>query len=224
MDFKSVIVGLGNPGEEYERTRHNIGFMFVDVLLAMAGERRNMQLEALEESGDYRLWRVKFAGAYRLLAKPMTYMNLSGRAVSKICGRHGLTPDQVLVAHDELDLAFGRMKIKKGGSDNGHNGLKSIGECLNTPDFHRLRLGIGRPADRFADISRWVLNPFPAEDAGHLPAILAHALKGVDILYRRGAGFATQHINGFSLEKPAEGPDGADAPPSPMPTADDSAR
>ena len=203
MEYKSAIIGLGNPGEEYVRTRHNVGFMLVDALLAMAGERRNMQLAPLEESGDYRLWRVKFAGAYRLLAQPMTFMNLSGRAVSKICGRHGLSPDQIMVAHDELDLPFGRMKLKKGGGDNGHNGLKSISECLNTPDYHRLRLGIGRPADRYGDISRWVLEPFPAEDEAHLPDILAHAVKGLDIFYRRGAGFATQHVNGFSLEPPA---------------------
>ncbi|MEF2230271.1 MAG: aminoacyl-tRNA hydrolase [Pseudodesulfovibrio sp.] len=224
MEYKSVIVGLGNPGEQYERTRHNIGFMLVDALLSLAGERKNMLLAPLEESGDYLLWRVKFAGAYRLLAKPRTYMNLSGRAVSKICGRHALAPDQVLVVHDELDLPLGRMKLKKGGSDNGHNGLKSIQECLNTPDFHRLRLGIGRPADRFGDISRWVLEPFPADDAAHLPAILAHALKGLDILYRRGTGFAVQHINGFSLEAPEGSENSAAGPTAAETTTDDSAR
>jgi PTH1 family peptidyl-tRNA hydrolase len=201
MDYKSVIVGLGNPGEQYEATRHNVGFMLVDHILSVAGERRNMHLERLEESGDYDLWRVKFAGAFRLLAKPQTYMNLSGKAVSRICGRHGLTPDQVMVAHDELDLQVGRLKLKKGGGNNGHNGLKSIEECLGTPDFHRLRIGIGRPAQPHADISAWVLAPFPAEEAAHLPAILAHSVKGLDIFYRRGPAFAVQHVNAFGLEK-----------------------
>jgi len=202
MDCKSAIIGLGNPGLKYEPTRHNVGFMLVDHLVAMAAGRKSMHLERIEESGDYALWRVRFAGAYRLLAKPMTYMNLSGKAVARICGRHGLTPDQILVVHDELDLPFGRLKLKKGGGNNGHNGLKSIEEHLDTPEFFRLRVGIGRPAARFADISAWVLEPFAETDAVHLPAILSHAVKGIDILHRRGLAFAVQHINGFTLDTP----------------------
>lgn len=200
MEYKSVIVGLGNPGPKYERNRHNIGFMLVDHLLSLGGERKSMRLERIDESGDYELWRVKFAGAYRLLAKPQTYMNLSGKAVSKICGRHGLKPEQVIVVHDELDLPVGRMKFKKGGGNNGHNGLESIQECLGTPGFHRLRLGVGRPQEQFKPIKDWVLEDFTQDDASHLHEIIAHAVKGLDIFYRRGAGFATQHINSFSLE------------------------
>ncbi|WP_243545357.1 aminoacyl-tRNA hydrolase [Pseudodesulfovibrio tunisiensis] len=198
MDYKSVMVGLGNPGEKYAATRHNFGFMLIDSLLSLAAERRNMRPERLEESGDYELWRVKFAGAYRLLAKPQTYMNLSGKAVSKICGRHGLTPDQVVVAHDDLDLPFGRMKFKKGGGTGGHNGLSSIDECLGTNAYHRLRLGIGRPDQPHPDITNWVLGSFADKDVEIIPEILSAALKGLDIFYRRGTGFATQHINGFS--------------------------
>jgi len=204
MDYKGVIVGLGNPGPKYEKTRHNIGFMLVDHLLSVAEGRKNMRLEKIDESGDYELWRAKFAGAYRLFAKPQTYMNLSGKAVSKICGRHGLKPEQVMVVHDELDLPVGRMKIKKGGGNNGHNGLASIQECLATPNFFRLRLGVGRPQEKFKDISDWVLEPFKEEDVRHLPDIIRHASKGLDIFYRRGVGFATQHINGFSIEPPDE--------------------
>lgn len=203
MDYKSVIVGLGNPGPKYEQTRHNIGFMLIDHLLSMAEDRKNMRLEKLDESGDYDLWRVKFAGAYRLLAKPQTFMNLSGNAVGKICGRHGLAPEQVVVVHDELDLPVGRMKLKKGGGNNGHNGLESIQERLNTPDFFRLRLGVGRPVDKY-DISQWVLEPFLPENAEHIPEIIAHASKGLDIFFRRGMGFATQHINGYSLPEPPQ--------------------
>ena len=214
MDCKSAIIGLGNPGPKYEMTRHNIGFMLVDRILSMAEKRKNMRLEKIDESGDYELWRVKFAGAYRLLVKPQTYMNLSGRAVSKICGRHGLSPEQVMVVHDELDLPVGRMKLKKGGGNNGHNGLESVQDSLNTPDFFRLRLGVGRPADRFKDISQWVLDPFSDEETSHLPEILDHALKGLDIFYRRGIGFATQHVNGFSIALPeGEGePSSAEGP------------
>jgi len=202
MDYKGLIVGLGNPGPKYEETRHNIGFMLVDHILSIAEGRKNMRLEKIEESGDYELWKVKFAGAYRLLAKPLTYMNLSGKAVSKICGRHGLTPEQVMVVHDELDLPIGRMKIKKGGGNNGHNGLESIQDSINTPNFYRLRLGVGRPQDKYKPISDWVLEPFLPENAAHLPDIIGHASKGLDIFYRRGVGFATQHINSFSIEPP----------------------
>ena len=205
MDYKSVIVGLGNPGPRYEDTRHNIGFLLVDHLLRLAGERKSMRLEKIDESGDYELWRVKFAGAFRLLAKPMTYMNLSGKAVSKICGRHGVRPEDVVVIHDELDLPVGRMKFKKGGGNNGHNGLESIQESLGTPGFNRLRLGVGRPEGPHKDISDWVLEPFDAQAASHLPEIIAHAAKGLDLFFRRGMGFAQQHVNSFSLpEEEAE--------------------
>jgi len=204
MEYKSVIVGLGNPGPKYEDTRHNIGFMLIDSLLSMGEARKNMRLERIEESGDYELWKIKFAGAYRLLAKPQTYMNRSGKAVAKICGRHGLSPDKVMVIHDELDLPVGRMKLKKGGGNNGHNGLASIQEFLNTPSFYRLRLGVGRPDDKYKPISDWVLEPFLPENASHIPEVMAHASKGLDIFYRRGAGFATQHINSFSITVPEE--------------------
>ncbi len=202
MDYKGVIVGLGNPGPEYETTRHNIGFMFVDHILSLAKGRKNMRLEQIDESGNYELWRVKFAGANRLLAKPQTYMNLSGKAVAKICGRHGLTPEQVMVVHDELDLPVGRMKLKKGGGNNGHNGLESVQESLTTPNFYRLRLGVGRPQEQYKVISDWVLEPFLPKNVQHIPAIIEHACKGLDIFFRRGAGFATQHINSFSIEEP----------------------
>lgn len=204
MDYKGVIVGLGNPGPKYEDTRHNIGFMLVDHLLRLAEDRKSMRLERIDESGDYELWRVKFAGAYRLLAKPMTYMNLSGKAVSKICGRHSIKPEDVVVAHDELDLPVGRMKFKKGGGNNGHNGLESIQERLGTPAFYRLRLGVGRPTEEFKGISDWVLEPFDDNVAKNLPEIISHAAKGLDIFYRRGLGFAQQHVNSFALPQ-AEG-------------------
>lgn len=201
MDFKGAIVGLGNPGPRYETTRHNVGFMLVDHLLRIAADRKSMRLEKIDESGDYELWSAKFAGAFRLLAKPMTYMNLSGKAVSKICGRHHVAPDSLVVVHDELDLPLGRMKFKAGGGNNGHNGLESIEGSLGTPDFCRLRLGVGRPAAPYKQISDWVLEPFDAQSAASLPGIIAHAAKGLDVFFRRGRGFAQQHVNSFSLRE-----------------------
>ena len=204
MDYKGVIVGLGNPGEKYAQTRHNIGFMLVDHIVSMAESRKSMHVEKIDESGDYELWRIKFAGAYRLLAKPVTYMNLSGKAVSKICGRHGVKPENTIVVHDEIDLPIGRMKLKMGGGNNGHNGLESVQDRLGTPNFYRLRLGVGRPQNQYKDISEWVLEPFLEENASHLPEIIQHACKGLDIFYRRGVRFATQHINRFSITESAE--------------------
>ncbi|WP_319582002.1 aminoacyl-tRNA hydrolase [uncultured Pseudodesulfovibrio sp.] len=201
MDFKGAIVGLGNPGSEYETTRHNIGFMLVDHLLHLANGRKSMRLEKIEESGDYDLWQCKFAGAYRLLVKPLTYMNLSGKAVSRVCGRHGIDPADLVVVHDELDLPVGRMKFKRGGGDNGHNGLKSIQERLGTPDYNRLRLGIGRPEDQYMPVTDWVLGSFDSAAQAVLPGIIEHAVKGLDIFFRRGMGFAQQHVNAFSLRE-----------------------
>ena len=201
MDCKGVIVGLGNPGSKYEDTRHNAGFMLVDHLISLARERKSMRLEQIDESGDYELFRCKFAGAFRLLVKPMTYMNLSGKAVSKVLGRHNVSPEDLVVVHDELDLPVGRMKFKLGGGNNGHNGLESIQERLGTPNFHRLRLGVGRPGDQYKVISDWVLEPFDPKSAAMLPEIILHAAKGLDLFFRRGAGFAQQHFNSFCLSE-----------------------
>ena len=204
MDYKSALIGLGNPGEKYRMTRHNYGFMLIDHVLELAASRKSMAPERLEESGDYELWQVKMSGAYRLLVKPQTYMNLSGKAVSKICGRHGLAPDRIVVAHDELDLPFGRMKLKQGGGNNGHRGLESIEEYLGTGDFFRLRLGIGRSDAPYADVSDWVLSPFPAEQVAAMKKLFPQAVKGLDILFRRSAHLAFQQINSFSLEESAD--------------------
>lgn len=201
MDFKLLIAGLGNPGEKYHSTRHNFGFMLVDHFLALGEERKSMRLTRMEESGDFELWSVNLGGVPCLMCKPMTYMNLSGKAVSKICGRHTLSPKQVLVAHDELDLSLGRMKLKQGGGNNGHRGLESITECLNTSAFYRLRLGIGRPQAEHYDISTWVLEEFSSPDASVIDEVITAAAKGINLFLRRGASLAQQQINSFRPKK-----------------------
>ncbi len=201
MDYKSLIVGLGNPGGKYVDTRHNFGFMLVDHIISLGETRKSMRLARLDESGDYELWRASFGGATCLFCKPLTYMNLSGKAVAKICGRNGLSPAQVVVAHDELDLPVGRMKFKRGGGNNGHRGLESITDCLNANDYFRLRLGIGRPRDEFKGISDWVLEPFTRDDEEVLPEIIKAAAKGIDLFLRRGVGVAQQFINSFLPER-----------------------
>lgn len=162
MAVAGLIVGLGNPGRQYDATRHNMGFMFVDELLR---EARNVS----SQSGDKfrcELWKATLPGSPDpwLIAKPQTFMNLSGESVQPLAAWHRLLPENILVVHDELDIAPGRMKFKKGGGNAGHNGLKSITQCLGTPDFYRLRLGIGRSPYGNADTVNWVLG-HPAPEA-----------------------------------------------------------
>ena len=138
-----VIVGLGNPGKEYERTRHNAGYWWVD---AVAAARRATWKKETKFSG----WttRVEEDGAEFLLLKPSTYMNESGRSVSAVMRFFKIEPAQMLVVHDELDLPPGAVKMKRGGGTGGHNGLTDIADSLDSKDFWRLRVGIGHPGDK----------------------------------------------------------------------------
>lgn len=204
MRTPPLIVGLGNPGPEYAETRHNIGFMAVDEILGTARERKSMRLMTIQAEGDYQLFSVMLGGASCLLAKPMTFMNLSGRAVARICGRHGVAQTDIVVLHDELDLPLGRMKLKRGGGANGHRGVESIAEHLGTEDFQRLRLGIGRPEFSSA-VSRWVLEPFAPEETPLVRDVCAAAHKGLTLLLRRGQAEAVQFVNAFRLPSPSGG-------------------
>lgn len=136
-----LIVGLGNPGAEYEQTRHNAGFWLVDNLA------NSLPATRLQRETRYNamLARTSVAGQEVYLLEPQTYMNRSGQSVGALCRFFKITPDQVLVVHDELDLIPGIVRLKKGGSAGGHNGLKDITAALGTQDYWRLRLGIGHP-------------------------------------------------------------------------------
>jgi PTH1 family peptidyl-tRNA hydrolase len=135
-----LIVGLGNPGKEYERTRHNAGFWFVEALAGAAGASFHV-----ERKFSATLARARLAGHEVWLARPSTFMNLSGQAVQSLAQFYRAAPDEILVAHDELDLAPGDARLKLGGGVAGHNGLKDIRARLSSADFWRLRLGIGHP-------------------------------------------------------------------------------
>ncbi|MEI7455789.1 MAG: aminoacyl-tRNA hydrolase [Nitrosomonadales bacterium] len=153
-----LIVGLGNPGREYEATRHNVGFWWVDELAGGAGF--NFKAEAKFHG---LVTRGQLHGQEVYLLKPNTFMNLSGRAVAALVQFYKILPAEILVVHDELDLQPGIARLKMGGSHGGHNGLKDIIAQLGTRDFWRLRLGIGHPGDR-AEVSGFVLgNPREAE-------------------------------------------------------------
>ncbi|SNR59672.1 peptidyl-tRNA hydrolase [Humidesulfovibrio mexicanus] len=203
MDSISLILALGNPGSQYERTRHNFGFLLADALLAQAAERKSMALKTLRTGGDFDLYSLVFGGKSCLLAKPLTYMNLSGKAAARILGQHGIDPMEMLVLHDELDLPLGRMKLKRGGGANGHKGIDSIVEHVGAIDFLRLRLGIGRP--RFsADVVRFVLEEFSPDEMRTVDHVRQAALKGLALLFRRGQAEAVQMLNAF---RPPEGSD-----------------
>lgn len=135
-----LIAGLGNPGPEYERTRHNAGFWFVDELARKAGAAFRSEAKFHGEA-----CRVRLGGRDVWLLKPSTYMNLSGQAVQAMASYYKIAPEEILVAHDEMDLPPGAMRLKLGGGNAGHNGLKDIAAKLGTPNFWRLRLGTGHP-------------------------------------------------------------------------------
>ncbi|MGE4293521.1 MAG: aminoacyl-tRNA hydrolase [Desulfovibrio sp.] len=208
MEYKALIACLGNPGPQYAATRHNFGFLVADRLLTLGAQRKSMRLEKLAENPDQQLWSLHLAGAPLLLLKPMTYMNLSGRAVAKVAGQHALPPERVVVLHDELDLPLGRIKLRQGGSTNGHRGLESIVEHLGTATFWRMRLGIGRPSASW-EVRDWVLENFPEKDMTLVDTMIDAAIKGLDLYARKGARFAVQHLHSLPL------PDEAERPPEP---------
>ena len=191
MNWAGLIVGLGNPGREYESTRHNMGFMLLDALCARAEKDRRL---VQRQSGDKfrcELWKIELPGNTTpwLLCKPQTYMNESGRSVQPLAAWHKISPQAILVAHDELDLPLGRIRAKSGGGNAGHNGLASITQMLGTPDFHRVRLGIGRPP--FGEVTPWVLGRFGAEENQKLATVLE---AGVEIVHL----FATEGMKAAS--------------------------
>jgi PTH1 family peptidyl-tRNA hydrolase len=145
MNGIQLIVGLGNPGLEYEATRHNAGFWWVEQVCREHGIRLAAESKFFGRSG-----RLKMHGQEAWMLEPTTFMNASGRAVSALARFYRIAPDNILVVHDELDLPPGTAKLKRGGGNGGHNGLKDIAVHFGTPDFWRLRLGIGHPGDKNA--------------------------------------------------------------------------
>ena len=160
-----LIFGLGNPGSRYQFTRHNIGFMVLEKIAAQ------LEVELKQKSFDA-LWnRGKVAGLNVLLAMPQTYMNLSGNAVRKLLAYFKADINNLIVIHDDLDLPFGTVRLKTGGGNAGHKGLKSIISCLGTADFIRVRLGIGKPSDK-SRIEDYVLQKFDAGETDLLQQII----------------------------------------------------
>lgn len=158
MDGLKLIVGLGNPGREYERTRHNAGFRFVDALAARAGARFGVESKLFGETA-----KVEVAGCALWLLKPATFMNLSGKSVAAALRYWKIEPEQALLAHDELDLPPGAARLKFDGGHGGQNGLRDTMKLLGHGRFHRLRIGIGHPGHKDR-VTGWVLGRAGSED------------------------------------------------------------
>jgi PTH1 family peptidyl-tRNA hydrolase len=175
-----LVAGLGNPGERYARTRHNVGAMVADELARTAGERfrkvRFLPLELAETHvGDERV----------LLARSHRFMNEAGPSYASLAAKQHVEPGQVIAVHDELDLPAGALRVKLGGSSAGHNGLKSLQQALRTPEFLRVRVGIGRPPGR-QDPADFVLEPFPRRDEAQVGVLVGEAADAVRALIADG--------------------------------------
>jgi peptidyl-tRNA hydrolase, PTH1 family len=184
-----LIVGLGNPGREYEMTRHNLGFMLIDRLLGRAGGRR------FRSESSAKVAEVELAGQRVLLAKPQTYMNLSGDAVRPLLDRYGEgKPASLLVASDDVALPFGMIRVRARGSAGGQKGLKSIIERLGTQEFARVRLGV-KPDHPLDDLSRFVLSPIRNRDHAQLEETLERAVDAVTVILSEGVERAMARFN-----------------------------
>ncbi|MER7362240.1 aminoacyl-tRNA hydrolase [Nonomuraea wenchangensis] len=170
-----LIAGLGNPGPEYAGNRHNAGFMVLDELAARAGGRFKAHKSRAE------VCETRAA----ILAKPLTYMNLSGGPVKALSDFYKIGPERLIVVHDELDVPYGALRAKLGGGDNGHNGLKSITKVLGTRDYLRVRFGIGRPPGRM-DPAAFVLKDFATAERKDLPFLVDRAADVVESLMAHG--------------------------------------
>lgn len=184
-----LIVGLGNPGREYEMTRHNLGFMLIDRLLAKANGRR------FRSESSARIAEVEIAGQRVLLVKPQTYMNLSGDAVRPLLERYaGGNPADLLVASDDVALPFGMIRVRARGSAGGQKGLKSIIERLGTQEFARVRLGV-KPDHPLDDLSKFVLSPIRNRDRELLDETLDRAVEAVSVILTEGVERAMARFN-----------------------------
>ncbi|OSC40994.1 aminoacyl-tRNA hydrolase [Mycobacterium decipiens] len=186
-----LLVGLGNPGEGYARTRHNLGFMVADLLAARLGSK----FKAHKRSGA-EIITGRLAGRSVLLAKPRCYMNESGRQVGPLAKFYSVPPADIVVIHDELDLEFGRIRLKLGGGEGGHNGVRSVAASLGTKDFQRVRIGIGRPPGR-KDPAAFVLENFTAAERAEVPTICEQAADATEMLVELGLEPAQNRVHAW---------------------------
>jgi peptidyl-tRNA hydrolase, PTH1 family len=185
-----LIVGLGNPGKNYENTRHNIGSAVVKAL----GKKHGVVLKR-GLFGSSLSAKIRINGQLCLLAVPLSYMNLSGGAVKSLMAKHKVDLNDLIVVHDELDLEAGKIKIKANGSSGGHNGLESVIGVLKNNEFCRLRLGIGRPGQKSADIAAYVLSAFKKSEAASVSEVIEKACQALELWVEAGTQQSMNTIN-----------------------------
>jgi PTH1 family peptidyl-tRNA hydrolase len=211
-----LVVGLGNPGSEYASHRHNVGFMTIDEV----ARRTDAGMSRSKFSGE--ILRTTLEDVEALLLKPRTYMNCSGDSVQPCAAFFKIPPAEIIVVHDDLDLPFGTIRLKKGGGHAGHNGLRSIIGRLSTPDFCRIRIGIGRPPGEFrGEVSDYVLSGFRPSERDNLPGCLRIAAKSVLDVAARGFEAAMKTRNTRRKKKKAptdQVPKDGEPPALPTPT------
>jgi len=161
-----LVAGLGNPGSRYAKNRHNLGYLVVDDLASRAGERFRKARFVSADTAEF-----KHAGERVILARSHAYMNETGPSFASLARKHHVEPDHVIVVHDEIDLPFGALRVKFGGSTAGHNGVRSVAGALRTPEFLRVRLGVGRPVGR-KDAADWVLEDFAKREQADVPILV----------------------------------------------------
>jgi PTH1 family peptidyl-tRNA hydrolase len=183
-----LIAGLGNPGPGYAGNRHNVGFLVADLLADRIGARFK------RDRGSTQAASGRLAGLPVLIVKPMTFMNLSGSAVTAVSRFYKIPPDRTIVVHDELDLPFASIRLKLGGGDNGHNGLRSVTSSLGTRDYYRVRIGVGRPPGR-QDPADFLLSDFTSAERKELPLIVDRAADAVEALLGRGLAAAQNEFH-----------------------------
>jgi PTH1 family peptidyl-tRNA hydrolase len=187
-DQRWLVAGLGNPGQQYAANRHNAGFMVADVLAARIGARfKRHRSRAHVAEG-------RLGGLPVTLAKPQGFMNLSGGPVAALSFFYKIPPERIVVVHDELDIPFGVIRLKLGGGDNGHNGLRSVTAALGTRDYYRARLGIGRPPGRM-DAADYVLHDFSAAERARLPELTGSCADAVTALLDEGLAAAQNRFH-----------------------------
>ena len=195
-----VFVGLGNPGSEYAATKHNVGFMLADALA------RHFEATSWQDRFRAQVAEARLGAEKLLIVKPQTYMNSSGEAVGELARWYKLEPEDLVVAHDDMDLPVGMIRIRKKGGAGGHNGIKSIIAHLGTEEFPRVRIGIGRPLPGW-DVIRHVLAPFREEDVPRIREAVEYLVPAAACLLTEGADLAMNRYNPKKQKKQKAQPD-----------------
>ena len=185
-----LIVGLGNPGKDYERTRHNCGFRAVDLL----ADKLGCKIDKGKFQGLY--GQVMYNGRKLMLLKPQTYMNLSGRSVLQLSAYLNIPPQRIIVLFDDISLEPGRLRVRPDGSAGGHNGIKSIIQELGSQAFPRVKIGVGGKPDPNADLADWVLSGFTAKEEKALAVALENAAEAALVIIEKGVPEAANRFNG----------------------------